>query len=78
MFGENENLANVKLRPRLYELISYREFNWNNSAPSAIKEIIIGPAADQNKAIHFANECLKVFHRENVDVRNSNVPYRAL
>jgi hypothetical protein len=77
MFGENENLREVKFRPRSYELIPYREFDWKISNSDVIKEIIIGPAADQNKATHFVNECLRMSGNANVNLRYSSVPYRA-
>src|SRR5262249_13632534 len=35
----------IKLRPRRYSLVKYREFNWRSLARGALKEIRIGPAA---------------------------------
>lgn len=68
----------VKLRARPYRLIKYREFGWRSVAAAALKEIVIGPAAEYPKASQFVADCLGSFHRETVEVRRSKVPYRAI
>jgi hypothetical protein len=64
-------------RARRNALIRYREFDWRNAAPRALKEIIVGPA-DQGNARRFANECL-CWHpdAENVAIIPSLIPYKA-
>ena len=52
----------VKLRSRPYSLVKYREFDWRRAAAGALKEIVIGPAADREKAFQFATDCLRSFH----------------
>ena len=66
-------------RCRNYSLINYREFDWRNSAPNAIKEIIIGPSADnKKKAYQFAKDCLQLAGIDSIEPTCSNIPYRAL
>jgi hypothetical protein len=67
----------VKRRYRSYELVKYQEFDWRNVDAGALKRIIVGPAADRNKATRFANECLAGFNPGAVKVTESKIPYRA-
>ena len=67
----------VKIRYRPYSLIRYREFDWRQVAPGALKQIVIGPAADRQKAHQFAGDCLRSFHSGNVKIGQSGIPYRA-
>jgi DUF2971 family protein len=67
----------VKLRTRPYSLVRYREFDWKGVASVALKKIIIGPAADRQKAAQFATDCLRFFHVGTVDLIHSEIPYRA-
>ena len=69
---------NVKWRHRAYELVKYREFAWRGLQPGILKHIVVGPAADQHKATRFANDCLKAFHKEDVEIRSSGIPFRAV
>jgi hypothetical protein len=69
----------LKKRYRNYSLIKYREFDWLNLAPKALKEIIIGPSEDdQQKAHKFAEDCLQAAGIDSVKVIDSDIPYRAL
>jgi hypothetical protein len=70
-------LPNVKYRARPYSLIKYREFDWRKVAPESLKKIVLGPAADPDKAVRFAADCLRHFHIGSVDISRSEVPYRA-
>ena len=73
------SVEGVKLRDRRYSLIRYIEFDWRTVAAGSLKKIIIGPAADRSLARHFADECLREFHRvEGVEIDQSFIPYRAL
>jgi hypothetical protein len=73
-------LRNVKRRYRSYELVKYREFDWRCVAAGALKQIMVGPAADPTKGIRFAQDCLAEFHtpRGGVAVIPSGIPYRAV
>ena len=67
----------VKLRSRPYSLVKYREFDWRSAASGALKEIVIGPAADREKAFQFATDCLRSFHGTVFQPRHSKIPYKA-
>jgi len=69
-------VPSVKIRYQPYSLIRYREFNWRQLAPGALKQIGIGPAADRQKADQFARDCLRSFHSGTVNISRSNIPYR--
>jgi hypothetical protein len=73
----NDPMPDIKYRPRQNEFVKYREFDWNNGRQGVLKRIIIGPAADQEKAKHFALECLRRFHVHEVEIAYSKIPYRA-
>jgi hypothetical protein len=68
----------VKQRYRSYELVRYREFDWRRLHAGALKQIIVGPAADCRKATQFAADCLAAFDIQNVEITCSTIPYRAL
>ena len=67
----------VKFRPRGYELIRYREFDWRNGDADVLRKIIVGPAADYEKARTYAKRCLDDFGFKNVEIIRSDIPYRA-
>jgi hypothetical protein len=67
----------VMRRFRSYELVRYREFDWRSVRPDALKKIIVGPAADQDKAPRFAADCVTAFSLSPVEVYQSVIPYRA-
>lgn len=68
----------VKQRYRSYELVKYREFDWKRLHAGALKQIIVGPAADCRKATQFAADCMAAFGIQNVEITCSTIPYRAL
>jgi hypothetical protein len=68
----------VKLRARRHSLVKYREFDWRAAAPEALRQIVIGPAADFQKAEQFVRDCLARFHAVNVEIVHSEIPYRAV
>jgi hypothetical protein len=39
--------------------VKYREFDWKAAAPTALREIVVGPAADFGHGSRFATECLR-------------------
>lgn len=67
----------TKLRPRKYEMVEYKEFDWSEVKSSALKKIIIGPAADVSKATIFAKYYLDKSGIEGVAIETSNIPYRS-
>jgi Protein of unknown function (DUF2971) len=67
----------VKLRSRPHSLIKYREFDWRKAGAGTLKRIIVGPAADYDKASQFARDCLRMFHTGAVEIDRSDIPYRA-
>ncbi|HLQ26942.1 MAG TPA: DUF2971 domain-containing protein [Acidiferrobacterales bacterium] len=68
----------VKQRYRPYELVKYREFDWRRPGARALKQIVIGPAADRSKTTQFAKDCLVAFHEGDVEIGCSPIPYRAV
>jgi hypothetical protein len=64
-------------RFRSHEMVKYREFDWGTIA-GALKQIVVGPAADRHKGKRFAEDCLTAFNRDRVPVIHSEIPYRAL
>lgn len=67
---------NTNSRVRRNALIRYREFDWKEVAPGALKEIVVGPA-DQVNARCFADECLRLWNpNKNIAVIPSTIPYK--
>lgn len=66
----------VKIRTRESAQVRYREFDWRASAPDALNRIVVGPAADKDKAVQFVQGCLHA-HRRDVKITMSKIPYRA-
>jgi hypothetical protein len=62
---------------RPYSLTRYREFAWRDTAATALREIVVGPAAEYDHAAKFALDCLRAFHSGTVRVHRSAIPYRA-
>ncbi len=77
VFPSNRAAPDVKYRMRPYSLVRYREFDWRSVARSSLKEIVVGPAADQG--LEFADDCLKAFHPtdEVLKIYRSKIPYRS-
>ena len=78
LYSHEEPVPDLRLRARPYSLVKYREFDWRSVAPRALKEIVVGPAADYEKVSTFARECLGSFHNGNVGIDGSKIPYRAV
>jgi hypothetical protein len=78
LFRRDKPAPPVFDRRRGTSLVRYREFEWLKRAPTSLKQIVIGPAADQAKAIRFARDCLAAFHPDpgSVEVVWSKIPYR--
>ena len=81
IFGRGEPMPDVKWRARSNELVAYRELNWRGLQPKVLKRIIIGPAADRQKATRFIKECLIAYHPKSqgdVEISFSEIPYRSV
>ena len=59
------------------EVVYYTELDWKNLIPDAIETITIGPGADQEKAMQYVKDCLRINQLPNVVViDSSDIPYR--
>ncbi len=70
--------VSVKFRQRPYSLVRYREFDWKSKISSALKQIMVGPSADREKATQFAQACVGEFHGGDIEIIHSEIPYRAM
>jgi hypothetical protein len=52
----------IRRRFRAYELVKYRQFDWRAVDAGALRQIVVGPAADFSKAGRFAEDCLAAFN----------------
>jgi hypothetical protein len=78
LFRHDRPVPGVKYRHRPHALARYREFDWRTAAGPALKEIVIGPAADEAKAERFVKDCLAAFCPKGaVKIVHSAIPYRA-
>ena len=68
----------VRRRYRAYKLVKFREFDWKRLQAGALKQIVVGSAADRTKATRFATDCLAAGKVEGVEVVCSDIPYRAV
>ncbi|SCX63746.1 Protein of unknown function [Nitrosospira sp. Nsp1] len=75
----NLPVDDLKHRTWGYSLIRFAEFDWKTRDQHALREIVIGPAANENDARLFARNCLLAggFDPEKVIVRQSKIPYRS-
>ena len=76
MFPADTKPGGVKVRTRPYSLVRYREFDWRTIASTALREIVVGPAANREKGRQFANDCLRANLVTNVNIVQSQIPYR--
>jgi len=74
----NDDLSDIKLRPRDTALIRFMEIAWRSDGCQPLREILIGPAADETKATEFAQICLRRagIDTETIHIRKSTIPYR--
>jgi hypothetical protein len=56
--------------------VKYREFDWKAAAPTALRKIVVGPAADFDRGSQFATECLRKGNLVGIDIGRSTIPYR--
>jgi hypothetical protein len=78
LFRYDKPAPAVKYRQRPSSLVRYREFDWRPGTSSALKKIVIGPAADRDKGSRYAKDCLAAFHADpqSVELVYSKIPYR--
>lgn len=69
----------LKRRARGSQIIHFWEFAWKEHWPNALREVVIGPAADVEAARTFIDECLRAggFRADAVTISRSRIPYRA-
>lgn len=66
----------ILYRARNHDLVPYVSFNWRCHEPKAIKEIIIGPAANKKSAEDFLKTCFHQFDlKQNIKITHSKLPY---
>ncbi len=80
IYPADRAVPDLKFRSRPYELVRYREFDWKSVAAESVKEIIIGPAGDQNVAFNFAYDCLREYLPAVgiTSIKRSEIPYRSV
>lgn len=77
-YGTNRTIQNLKHRIKPMSLIRYTEFDWKTKASAALREIVIGPAADYALASRFVNDCLRAYNlTPPVKMTRSTIPYRS-
>jgi len=76
--GVDKPPPEAKLRVRAYSLIKYREFHWRSAGAATLRKIVVGPAADFEKASQFAKDCLTLPSQGTVEITRSEIPYRAV
>lgn len=73
----NQPPTEWKLRFRPYTVVKYIEFDWKSATQEALKEIVVGPAANFSKASRFARECARMFYAGTITISRSNIPFRS-
>lgn len=78
MIQKSSDPDGILYRPRKYDLIKYKEFDWRAAGSSVLKEIVIGPAANFEKSKRFAEDCLREagIDAANIEIRQSEIPYK--
>lgn len=71
-------LNDLKNRARRHSLVRFTEFDWKATRPETLREIVIGPAANEESARSFINASLRIAGLDpgKVGVRHSKIPYR--
>jgi len=67
----------TKLYTRSYSSVRYQEFDWKSAGGNVLKKIVVGPAADVERATAFAKESLLLTDQQAVALTSSEIPYRA-
>jgi Protein of unknown function (DUF2971) len=71
-------LSDLKLRARGDSLIRFTECDWRATAPSPLREVVLGPAVDERAGREFVAACLRHVNIDPAGVRvcKSKIPYR--
>jgi|SRR5215469_14938922 len=71
-------IDDLKQRARGTRIVRFAEFDWKKRSPHALREVVIGPAADEQVARTFIGECLKIggLDGDKVKIATSRIPYR--
>jgi hypothetical protein len=71
-------LEDLKYRATRHSLVRFTQFDWKEAHRETLREIVIGPAAPEQRARPFIDSCLALagLDREKVLVRHSEIPYR--
>jgi hypothetical protein len=78
LFMAGSVIPDLQYRSRSHSLVRYLEFDWRSLVPDSLRKIVLGPAADRDKAPRFVNDCLRAFHVGAVEISHSEIPYRAV
>jgi hypothetical protein len=78
MYAAGTGLDLVQHRSRGNRRVPYVVVDWRKVSPEAIKRIVIGPAAEPDRARIFAKECMSAADAPSgVKIIRSKIPYRA-
>lgn len=77
VFNWLATVPNIHHKHKKDELISYTKTKWKDEKRFALKEVIIGPAADKNKSEKFLMEYSNFLKFPQIQIRYSNIPYRS-
>ena len=75
----HHSIDGLRRRARRFALTRFTEFDWKNKGHHVLREIVIGPAADECAARSFTHECLHAggFDPTMVIICQSKIPYRS-
>ena len=75
----NEPIEKIHHRIRRNTILKYVDFDWKLNFKNALKEIIIGPAVNEDDARSFIEECLQIsgIDSQKVKVNKSKIPYKS-
>ena len=74
----DDPIDDLRYRVRNNSVIRFTDFDWNTKGQDVLREIVIGPAADENSARLSAKNCLLAgrFDPDRVKIYKSKIPYR--
>ena len=80
IYPANTTIPDLNFRSRPYSLVRYRDFDWKSGAAESLKEIVIGPAGDQEVAFKFAYDCLREYLPPVgiTSIKRAEIPYRSV
>lgn len=74
----DDPLRDLKVRARRHSLVRFTEFDWKMRYLDVLREIVIGPSANENSARSFVADSLRMsgLKQEVLRVWQSKIPYR--